>query len=62
MQFIARLEFELDYLGSTHKQASLEIFKLDLARLDYIPRYIIRLICLKEEMSHFTAKILFCFI
>jgi hypothetical protein len=37
MQFIARLEFKLDYLGSTHKWASLEIFKLDSARLDYIP-------------------------
>jgi len=37
MQFIARLKFELDYLGSTHKRASLEIFKLDSARLDYIP-------------------------
>jgi hypothetical protein len=39
MQFIARLEFELDYLGSTHKRASLEIFKLDSARLDYIPSW-----------------------
>jgi hypothetical protein len=31
MQFIAQLEFELDYLGSTHKWANLEIFKVDLA-------------------------------
>jgi len=36
MQFIARVEFELDYLGSTHKRASLEIFKLDSTWLDYI--------------------------
>jgi hypothetical protein len=43
MQFIARLEFELDYLGSTHKRASLEIFKLDSARLDYIPNPLNRL-------------------
>lgn len=33
MQFIARLEFKLDYLGSTHKRASLKIFKLDSTRL-----------------------------
>jgi hypothetical protein len=33
MQFIAQLEFELDYLGSIRKRASLEIFKLDSARL-----------------------------
>jgi hypothetical protein len=39
MQFIARLEFELDYLGSTHKRDSLKIFKLDSARLDYIPNW-----------------------
>jgi hypothetical protein len=37
MQFIARLKFELDYLGSTHKRVSLKIFKLDSAQLDYIP-------------------------
>jgi hypothetical protein len=32
-----RLEFELDYLGSTHKQTSFEIFKLDSVRFDFIP-------------------------
>jgi hypothetical protein len=36
MQFIARLEFELDYLGLPHKRVSLEIFKLDSARLGSI--------------------------
>jgi hypothetical protein len=37
MQFIARFEFELDYLGLTHKRANFKIFKLDSVRLDYIP-------------------------
>jgi hypothetical protein len=39
MQFIAWLEFELDYLGSTHKRASFEIFKFDSTWLDYIPKW-----------------------
>jgi hypothetical protein len=38
--FIAPLKFELNYLSSTHKRASLEILKLDSARLDYISTHI----------------------
>jgi len=35
--FIARLEFNLDYLSSAHKRASFEILKLNSARFNYIP-------------------------